>query len=49
MSIGGGFVIEVDISSYFDNIPRSRLRAILDQRVRDESCSEPVTPRSRMH
>jgi RNA-directed DNA polymerase len=35
MSIGGGFVIEVDISSYFDNISHSRLRAILDQRVRD--------------
>ena len=35
MSISGGYVIEVDISSYFDKISHSRLRAILDQRVRD--------------
>jgi group II intron reverse transcriptase/maturase len=35
MSIGGGIVIEVDISSYFDNITHSHLRAFLDQRVRD--------------
>jgi group II intron reverse transcriptase/maturase len=35
MSMGGGWVLEVDIKSYFDSIPHSQLRAILDQRVRD--------------
>jgi len=33
--IGGGYVIEVDISSYFDNISFCHLRTFLDQRVRD--------------
>ena len=35
MSMRGGFVIEVDISSYFDKISHHHMRAILDQRVRD--------------
>lgn len=35
MRIGGGYVIEVDISSYFDNISFCHLRSFLDQRVRD--------------
>lgn len=35
MSMGGGWVLEVDIKSFFDSLSHSRLRAILDQRVRD--------------
>mgnify|MGYP001172719238 CR=1 FL=1 len=35
MTMGGGWVLEVDIKSYFDSIPHSPLREILDQRVRD--------------
>lgn len=31
----GGYVLEVDISSYFDEIDHNHLRAILDRRVRD--------------
>ena len=34
-AMGGGWVLEVDIKSYFDSIPHSPLREILDQRVRD--------------
>lgn len=34
-SHGGGFVLEVDIKSYFDTIDHARLREILDKRVRD--------------
>lgn len=33
--IGGGYVIEVDISSYFDNISHRHMRSFLDRRVRD--------------
>lgn len=32
---GGGFVVEVDISGFFDNIDHGVLRTFLDQRVRD--------------
>ncbi len=35
MAMGGGWVLEVDIKSFFDTISHSRLREILDQRVRD--------------
>jgi group II intron reverse transcriptase/maturase len=35
MSVGGGWVLEVDIKGYFDTIDHVHLRNILDQRVRD--------------
>jgi len=35
MNMGGGWILDVDIKSFFDTIPYSPLRAILDQRVRD--------------
>lgn len=35
MEMGGGWVLELDIKSYFDTLEHSRLREILDQRVRD--------------
>jgi RNA-directed DNA polymerase len=35
MRMRGGYVLEVDISSYFDEIDHGHLRAILDRRVRD--------------
>ena len=35
MERGGGWVLEVDIKSFFDTISHSALRVILDQRVRD--------------
>jgi group II intron reverse transcriptase/maturase len=35
MSMGGGYVVEVDVKSFFDAIDRTRLREILSQRVRD--------------
>jgi len=35
MAMGGGFVLEVDIKGFFDSIPYSQLRGILDQRVCD--------------
>jgi group II intron reverse transcriptase/maturase len=35
MEMGGGFVLEVDIKSYFDSLDHRQLRAILDLRVRD--------------
>jgi len=31
----GGWVLELDIEAFFDNLDHSRLRSILDQRVRD--------------
>jgi len=34
-AMGGGWVLEVDIKSFFDTISHSQLREILDQRVRD--------------
>jgi group II intron reverse transcriptase/maturase len=34
-NMSGGWVVDVDIKSFFDTIPFSPLRAILDQRVRD--------------
>lgn len=33
--MGGGYVLEVDIQSYFDTIDHSKLREMLDGRVRD--------------
>jgi len=35
MDMGGGWVIDLDIRSYFDSIERTHLNAFLDQRVRD--------------
>ena len=35
MDMKGGWVLEVDIKSFFDNLEYSSLRAILNQRVRD--------------
>jgi len=35
MEMGGGWVLEVDIKAFFDSLSHSRLRTILDQRVRD--------------
>jgi group II intron reverse transcriptase/maturase len=35
LSQGDGFVLEMDISSYFDSIPFVQLRQMLDRRVRD--------------
>lgn len=35
MSMGGGWVYEVDIQSFFDTLDHGQLRAILDERVAD--------------
>jgi RNA-directed DNA polymerase len=35
MEMKGGWVIDADITGYFDNIDHGKLREILDQRVRD--------------
>lgn len=35
MDLGGGWVLEVDIRSFFDSVEHAHLRSILDQRVRD--------------
>ena len=35
MRMGGGWVIKIDIQSYFDTIDHQQLRDILDKRVRD--------------
>jgi RNA-directed DNA polymerase len=35
MQMGGGWVVELDITSFFDTLDHARLRHILDQRVRD--------------
>lgn len=35
MSMNGGWVLEVDIQSFFDRVGHSHLRGFLDQRVRD--------------
>jgi group II intron reverse transcriptase/maturase len=35
MDMGGGWVIELDITGFFDSLSHSQLRSILDQRVRD--------------
>jgi group II intron reverse transcriptase/maturase len=35
MDIGGGWVIDLDISSFFDTLDRKHLEAFLDKRVRD--------------
>ncbi len=35
MKMGGGWVLELDIRSFFDAIEKSHLRSFLDQRVRD--------------
>jgi hypothetical protein len=33
MAVGGGFVLEVDIRSFFDEIDHGHLRGFLDRRV----------------
>ena len=35
MDLDGGWVIDLDIQSFFDDVDRGRLREFLDQRVRD--------------
>lgn len=35
MSMGGGWVLEADIQSFYDDLDRSQLRSFLDRRVRD--------------
>jgi group II intron reverse transcriptase/maturase len=35
MDMGGGWVLEVDIKSFFDSVDHGHLRSFLDQRVRD--------------
>jgi group II intron reverse transcriptase/maturase len=35
MASGGGWVIDLDIQAFFDNLDRTHLAAFLDQRVRD--------------
>ena len=35
MAMGGGWVLEADITSFFDSMDHSHLRSFLDQRVRD--------------
>jgi group II intron reverse transcriptase/maturase len=35
MDMGGGWVLELDIKSFFDTLDKKHLRAFLDQRVRD--------------
>ena len=35
MKMNGGWVLELDITAFFDNLDHSRLRRILDQRVHD--------------
>ena len=35
MSMGGGWVLEADIQSFYDTLDHSQLRSFLDQRVRD--------------
>jgi RNA-directed DNA polymerase len=35
MAMGGGWLLEADIQSFYDTLDRSQLRGFLDQRVRD--------------
>jgi len=35
MKMGGGYVLELDIRKFFDNLDHGHLRSFLDQRVRD--------------
>jgi retron-type reverse transcriptase len=35
MNIGGGYIIDLDISKYFDRIPHDKLRELPGQRVSD--------------
>jgi group II intron reverse transcriptase/maturase len=35
MGLGGGWVLEVDIQSFFDDLDHDHLRSFLDQRIRD--------------
>jgi group II intron reverse transcriptase/maturase len=35
MSLGGGWIVEADIQSFYDTLDHRQLRAFLDQRVRD--------------
>lgn len=35
MKMGGGFVLEVDIQRFFDELDRQHLRSFLDRRIRD--------------
>ena len=35
MAMGGGWIIDLDIQSFFDNVDWGHLRSFLDRRVRD--------------
>jgi retron-type reverse transcriptase len=35
MSMGGGWVIELDIQSFYDTLDHGHLRSLLDRRIRD--------------
>jgi RNA-directed DNA polymerase len=35
MTMGGGWVVDVDVRKYFDTIPHQKLREVLDLRIRD--------------
>ena len=35
MNIGGGYIIDMDISKYFDTIPHDKLREVLERRISD--------------
>jgi group II intron reverse transcriptase/maturase len=35
MSVGGGFVVDVDLQDFFESLDHAQLRSFLDQRVRD--------------
>ena len=35
MAMGGGWIVEADIESFYDNLDHGQLRSFLDQRVRD--------------
>lgn len=35
MAMGGGWVLEADIESFFDSVDRTKLREVLSQRIRD--------------
>jgi group II intron reverse transcriptase/maturase len=42
MKMGGGWVVEVDIESFFDSLDHHQLRGFLDQRVRDGVLRRPI-------
>jgi retron-type reverse transcriptase len=47
MGIQGGYIIDMDISKYFDTIPHEKLREILGRRVSDGVIQFPL-PRAKI-